>query len=89
MTGLNLPKGQWVEVLSNITSVVLNLTNFPDDTNKRTYKIHYGTTMPDVSEENVVVVDMDEETVKSVIFNNSSAANIYIMSIYSDGFVVL
>ena len=88
MNRIELQRDVWTEVFTDVTTVQFNLLNYPTKTQKRTYKIHWGTSMPDVDTDEFIIQDMCSNTQKSVQLNNSTAVNIYVMPIYDNGSIV-
>jgi hypothetical protein len=93
MTKTNCPKSQWVEVFTGVTAASFNLgNNFPDSIQKMGYKITYGSSAPDADETAFNYYELDG-SIDSVTYSfpiqfmNSVAANVYVMSVYSDGFI--
>ena len=93
MDKINCPKGVWTEVATNVTDFSFNLINgFPDDSNIKAYKIHWGSSEPAVDTDVFNIYRLDckyQEPAYSlpVQFSNTSALNIYVMCVYDDGVV--
>ena len=88
MQEMNIPKDTWVEVFTGVTEANFFLTNFPNITRKRAYKISYGTTTPAFDATEVVYHQMIDSNHVNVQFNNTAAQNVYVMAMYDDGKIV-
>lgn len=87
MTAITLPKDTWVEVATGVDTFNFNLTNWPDATSKRAYLVATGASAP-TDDEAAVYYEMLKEKSKSISYSNSSAENIYVKALYSDGKVI-
>jgi len=91
MTRIECPKGQWTTITSGISNVSFNLINkYPDPIQACVYKINYGLSLPAIDTDEFVLITMDKsEFAHTIEFNNTTIANVYVMSLYDNGSVVI
>lgn len=84
-------KGVWTKVLTNVTSALFSLQNYPDTSQKSGYKIHWnatGTGAPAIDVEAFNYYELDSKNVVyalPITFSNSAAQDVYIMPVFEDG----
>ena len=91
MTTITCTRGTWVKIADSVTSFSFNLKNsYPDNTQKCGYKIHWGTVEPAVDTQDFNYYELDTNgTVYAfpITFSNTTAQNIYVMSMFDNGAV--
>ena len=92
MNKIICPKGQWVEIASNITAYSFSLI-CDESLNAISYKIHTGTAVPPIDTDVFISINVSVynsgTSGQSIVFNNSTAQNIYVMSSTADGSAII
>ena len=82
--------GQWVEIANGVTSLSFHLIG---GTNSAIYKIHTGTSAPAQDTDIFISYALSRFTSSSnavaVMYNNSTAENVYVMCVDIDGYVII
>ena len=91
MNKVTCSKGVWVEAFTGVTTASFSLINdYPEITQGRVYKIHWGNSLPAVDTDvyNLYELDRDPDNVvyaMPIQFTNSTATNVYVMCVTDDG----
>jgi len=91
MNRIICPKGQWITITSGVTNQSFNLINeYPDPIQSCVYKINYGLTLPDIDTLEFILVELNKgEYAHAISLNNTTPINLYVMSVHSDGAIVI